>query len=97
MQIVFLASAVPDLRWFKTYYMRVFPEGRRNADQQYHALLKLLKSTPMVGEAVADFPDAREYPIRRTPFTVIYRVRPDQIQILRVLDQRSSYANDRRK
>ena len=37
MQIKFLAGAKKDLRWFKQYYMQVFPEGRVNADRNYHA------------------------------------------------------------
>ncbi len=97
MKIVFLASAKPDLRWFKRYYMAVFPEGRRNADQQYHVLLGLLKSSPMIGEPADDFRDAREHPIKNTPFTVIYRIQPEHIEILRLLDQRSGYSNERKR
>lgn len=95
MKIVFLAEAKGDLRWFKHYYMRVFPEGRRIADQRFKALLQLLKSNPMVGEEVESFPGTREFPIRSTPFSVIYRVRPNQIEVLRVFDQRSEFSNER--
>ena len=77
--------------------MTAFPEGRRNADQQFHAFQRLLLSNPFIGEAVADIPEARAFPIQKTPFTVIYRVKDDRIEVLRVLDQRSGYANERRK
>ena len=97
MNIVFLASAAPDLRWFQRYYMTVFPEGRRKADQQFQTLQKLLLTHPNIGERVEDFPNAREFPIQRTPFSVIYRVQGDRIEVLCVLDQRSGYANDRQR
>lgn len=97
MKIVFLDAAKPDLRWFKRYYITIFPEGRRNADQQYRALLKLLKSSPMIGEPADDFRNAREHPVKNTPFTVIYRIRPEHIEILRLLDQRSRFSNDRKR
>lgn len=93
MEIVFLASAKADLRWFKQYYMRVFPDGKKNADQQFHAFLNLLRTNPLIGEAVHGFVVAREFPIHRTPFTVIYRVGRKQIEILRVFDQRSEFSN----
>lgn len=97
MKIVFLRSATPDLRWFKRYYMTAFPEGRRNADQHFQAILSLLLSSPLIGGPVDDFQNAREHPIQKTPFSVIYRVKGERIEILRILDQRSGYANERRK
>jgi len=97
MKIVFLAAAKQDLRWFKTYYIQAFPEGRANADRQYRAMLQLLKTSPMIGAPTDDIPAAREYPIRNTPFSVIYRVKPDVIEILRVFDQRSGFANARKR
>ncbi|WP_039019230.1 type II toxin-antitoxin system RelE/ParE family toxin [Halocynthiibacter namhaensis] len=93
MKILILASAKPDLRWFKQYYMRVFPAGRESADHQFKSLLQLLKSNPDVGERVDGVPFVREFPIRKTPFTVLYRVQSEHIEILRVFDQRSEFAN----
>jgi plasmid stabilization system protein ParE len=46
-----------------------------------------------VGERVEGFPDVREFPIRRTPFAVLYRVQPDHVEILRIFDQRSDFSN----
>lgn len=96
MKILLLASAKADLRWFKRYYMQVFPSGRENADQQYRALLQLLRSNPDVGERVEGGASLREFPIWRTPFSVLYRVKPEHIEILRVYDQRSQFANEQR-
>ncbi len=33
MKLVFLASSIDDLRWFKQYYMNVFPEGKEKSQQ----------------------------------------------------------------
>ncbi len=97
MKIVFLDAAKLDLRRFKRHCTTIFPEGRRNADQQYRALLKLLKSCPMIGEPADDFRTAREHPVKNTPFTVIYRIRPEHIEILRLPDQRSRFSNHRKR
>jgi len=97
MNIVFLPSTKADLRWFKRYYTSVFPEGRRNADQQYRAFLALLRNHPMIGAPADGVPNAREHRIRNTPFSVIYRVTPDEIQIIRLSDQRSAFSNERKR
>ena len=88
MKIVFLASSIPDLRWFKNYYTRVFPEGRAKADSQLLATKKTLAANPFAGQPCEGIERAREYHILRTPFTFIYHVRPDRIEVLRVLDMR---------
>jgi plasmid stabilization system protein ParE len=95
MKIYILETAKDDLRWFKKYYMKVFPEGRQSADRQYRAMLELLRANPNVGERVEGQLITREFPIRRTPFSVLYRVKPEHIEILHVFDQRSEFANKR--
>lgn len=51
----------------------------------------------MVGHP-ADYEEgAREYPIQNTLISVIYRVQPGRVQILRVLDQRNQQANLRNR
>ena len=90
-------AAKPDLRWFKRHCITIFPESRRNAGQQYRALLKHLKSCPMIGEPADDFRNAREHPVKNTPFTEIYRIRPEHIEILRLSDQRSRFSNGRKR
>ena len=94
MQIKFLADAKADLRWFKQYYSRVFPAGRSKADQQYRALLMLLKSQPRAGHQDGDFPGVFEYVVPGIPFTVLYRINDDAIEIMRLYDQRSEFSND---
>lgn len=93
MKIKFLASSKPDLRWFKQYYTKTFPAGRENANRQYRAFLLLLRESPGIGRAVEDEKNTREYPIPRTPFTVLYRIMPEHIEVMRVYDQRSDFSN----
>lgn len=94
MKFVFLASAKPDLRWFKRYYAVSFPEGRRNADAQFLKTRELLMANPQIGHPLENLAGAREYSIPRTPFSFIYRVAGDAIVVLRVLDGRSEDSNE---
>lgn len=87
MEIVYLPSAVADLQWMRLYYSRVSPQGARRARQHLLAIERLLADNPHAGEAMG-IADVREFPIRRTPFSIIYRVRSRRLEILRVWDQR---------
>lgn len=49
---------------------------------------KVLLAAPFAGHPVGDN-DSREYVMPRTPFSVVYRVRGEQIQILLILDHRA--------
>jgi plasmid stabilization system protein ParE len=93
--LVFLPSSAADLRWFHHYYRSVFPAGRAKANRQFAALRRMLREMPGVGHASELVEGVLEYQIRNTPFTVIYRVRGEQVQVLRVYDQRSGFANAR--
>jgi len=96
MQIIFLPKARADLRWFKRYYLEVFPEGRSKAERQYRALMRVLKSNPKIGHPDDEHASVFEYVIPGIPFTVLYRLGPQVIEILRIYDQRSEFSNDRR-
>lgn len=87
MKIVYLSSAILDLIWFRRYYKVVFPEGRRKALQQLKAIERLLIDNPSLGQRSGN---AREFPISKTPFSIIYNATPDVIEVLRVWDQRRS-------
>jgi len=95
MKIIFLETAKYDLRWFKQYYARTFPEGRNNANRQYRAFLQTLKENPGIGHSDEWEMGLLEYHIPRIPFTVLYRVRSENIEILRLYDQRSDFSNCR--
>ena len=88
MKLVFLPSTRSDLLWMRTYYSRVSPEGARRAADQYRRVSSILRDNPLVGRPVEELEGVREFSIPRTPFSVIYRVVDDRIEVLRVWDQR---------
>ena len=88
MELVFLPSTQADLAWMRTYYTRVFPEGARQAAAQYARTRNLLLQNPLIGHAVEDGEGIREFSIPRMPFSFIYRVVDDRIEVLRVWDER---------
>ena len=52
--------------------------------------LALIPKRPHVGRPGA-VPGTREFPIGRTSYTIVYRIRSDAIQVLRILHQRRRY------
>ena len=83
MRLVFLRSAEGDLRWFRQYYENVFPDGGRRAWRQYAKAARRLVSLPLLGHP-SDGKGIREYAIGGLPFSFIYRVVDDRIEILRL-------------
>ena len=88
MRLVYLESAARDIAWFRYHYRSVFPAGSDNARANLKAIQSLLAANPYVGHRSDGRPDVREFPVKKTPFTLIYRVTPDQIEILRLWDSR---------
>ena len=88
MKLVFLSSARADLEWMRTYYTRIFPEGALRAAAQYARTRDLLRQNPLIGHTVEDAEGVREYSIPRMPFSFVYRVANDRVEVLRVWDQR---------
>ncbi|KZY33888.1 hypothetical protein A3731_19775 [Roseovarius sp. HI0049] len=88
MKIVFLESTVRDIQWFRYYYQSVFPEGSAKARARLRAIQSALAANPYIGQPSETRADIRDLPIPRTPFTLIYRVTPDRIEILRLWDNR---------
>ena len=88
MKLVFLPSTKTGLRWFHRYYTAVFREGKSNADRHFLAMKKTLASSPEIGRPVG-VKNYRIYMIPRTPFSVIYRIAGDRVEIVGVLDQRA--------
>lgn len=88
MRIVFLESAIQDVQWFRYYYRSVFPEGSAKARAQLKAIQVTLAANPYAGHPNDARNTLREFSIPRTPFTLVYRVTPTQIEILRLWDTR---------
>lgn len=87
MEIVYLESARDDLLWFRHYYEEVFTAGSERAKKQFVAVEILLKENPLIGQEVHRS-DVREFSIPKIPFSYIYRVQPQRIEVLRVWDER---------
>jgi plasmid stabilization system protein ParE len=88
MKIVFLESAAQDILWFRYYYQSVFPEGSAKARDRLKAIQTTLAANPYIGQPSDTVKTVREFSIPRTPFTLIYRVTPTQIEVLRLWDTR---------
>ncbi|MCV6594364.1 MAG: type II toxin-antitoxin system RelE/ParE family toxin [Silicimonas sp.] len=88
MRIVFLEEAAQDIQWFRFYYRSIFPEGSAKARAHLKAIQDTLAANPYAGDPSNIRKDIRELTIPRTPFALIYRVTPHQIEILRFWDIR---------
>ena len=88
MNLVFLPSARTDLLWMRAYFARVFPGGAKRTAEQYIRTSRVVRGNPLVGHLVEGTAGVREFPIPRTPFSFIYRVVDDRIEVLRLWDQR---------
>jgi plasmid stabilization system protein ParE len=88
MKIVFLEDAAQDIQWFRFYYQSIFPEGSKSARSNLKAIQLTLAANPYAGHPSDAREDVRELSVPRTPFSLIYRVTPDQIEILRLWDAR---------
>ena len=89
MQLVFLPSTRSDLVWMRTYYTRIFANGAKRAAEQYFRACGVIRKNPLIGHPVERLAGVREFSIPRTPFSLIYRVINDRIEVLRIWDQRS--------
>ena len=73
----------------RRYYEAVFPSGSKNAHKNYNSAKLTLKTNAYAGQVSEYAVGVREYHIHRTPFTFVYRVNAERIEVLRVLDNRS--------
>jgi plasmid stabilization system protein ParE len=88
MKIVFLKDTAQDIQWVRFHCQSVFPEGSSKARANLKAIQKTLAANPYAGHPSETREDVRELSIPRTPFSLIYRVMPAQIEILRLWDTR---------
>jgi plasmid stabilization system protein ParE len=88
MRLVLLPAAILDLAWVRSYCGRVFPEGAKGARPRIRASLRLIRDNPELGHPTHRA-GVRELVVPRTPFSLIYRVRGDRVELMRVWDQRA--------
>ena len=72
----------------RAYYAHIFPDGAKRAADQYRRTCGVIRENPLTGRPVEEMEDVREFSIPRTPFSFIYRVVDERIEVLRVWDQR---------
>ena len=94
MQIVYLPSTRAGLAWLRRYYATVFPAGSARAKQQFHMMERLLREHPQAGHPTT-VAGVRRLVIPRTPFSLVYRVTAERIEILEVRDDRRPPAVER--
>lgn len=91
MKIVYLPRTREDAQWLRRYYGAVFPAGAASARAHLRAAERLVTENPFIGRPTG-VQDARELPIGRTPFSLIYRVSADRLEVLRIWDGRADRA-----
>ena len=72
----------------RAYYVHIFPDGAKRAADQYRKTCGIISENPLVGRPVEEIEGVREFSIPRIPFSFIYRIVEDRIEVLRVWDQR---------
>ena len=72
MDLQFLETAQPGLRWFRRYYAEN-PQLRKSAALATFATARsLIKDNPFIGHRFEEMIDVREYPTGGTNFTILY-------------------------
>ncbi len=87
MKVIYLKSALEDLKWFFYYYDKVFSQGRKKAHKQFYAVESIIEENPYIGHVTKEN-NVREFCIPRIPFSVIYQIIDNRIEILHVWDER---------
>jgi plasmid stabilization system protein ParE len=88
MRIVYLKSAAADLLWLNHYYGSVFPEGKIRAKEQFRKVRAAIASNPCIGVEIDLGESVREFHVPKTPFSYLYRIKKDRIEIMRIFDNR---------
>jgi plasmid stabilization system protein ParE len=88
-KFAFRAKALEDLEWFEKYYTEIFPDGSERAMKQFFRTKENISSFPEIGRPFRS-KNQREYVIPGIPFSFVYRIRKDVIEVVRVFDLRSN-------
>jgi plasmid stabilization system protein ParE len=86
-RIIFLPEARRDAAWWRHYYRQAFPEGKISAFWRLNKTIGLLRENPYLGRPVPDYP-LQQLVIPNTPFKIIYRIRGERLEIVRLWDVR---------
>ena len=86
MRVIYLPSTKNDFIWLHEYYSSVFPDGSNKALNQLDVSAELLSLNPYIWKELEYW--LRDLVIARTPFSYIYRVTDNYIEVLRIWDNR---------
>jgi plasmid stabilization system protein ParE len=92
MKIAFRSKALDDLEWLEKYYSEVFPDGSKRAAEQFFKTKEIIKSFPEIGKPFKS-KGQREYVVPGIPFSFIYLIKKDLIEVVRIFDVRSDRQN----
>ena len=65
----------------RTCYVHVFPDGAKRAADPYRRTCGIISENPLVGRPVEEMEGVREFSIPRTPFSPVYRIVEDRIEV----------------
>lgn len=88
MELRYLETSEPGLRWFRAYYRQ---NPQLNLSRAIEALIRaenMLKEFPLSGSTYEDFDTVREYKIQGTAFSLLYTVARETVWIIDLRDQR---------
>lgn len=90
MNIQFLETAEPGLRWMVQYYRENPQLDRAKALQSYEAAKALLRDHAKGAERFEDFEEVWEKRILGTPFSILYTIRGQTVYVIDLRDQRGN-------
>jgi hypothetical protein len=88
MQVRFLETAEPGLRWFKQYYAARPELNWPVAREVLRATIAQLKANPYSGHTFDDFTEMFEKKLSKTAFSLLYTVHDQTIFVIALRDQR---------
>jgi plasmid stabilization system protein ParE len=92
LRVIVVGEARRDLAWWRRYYKHAFPESQLSASRHMAKTVGLLQENPFLGRSVENY-DLRQLPVPNTPFKIIYRIRGETLEIVRIWDMRRQPAH----
>lgn len=86
--IQYLETSEPALRWFRAYYRQNPQLDRTKAIVALIRAERALSEFPVSGSIYEDFAIVREFKIRGTAFSILYTVARETVWIIDLRDQR---------
>jgi len=93
MQLVWTESAISDLISIREYIERDNPEAAEIVADSILRSVEMLESNPMAGR-VGRVTGTRELVIAKYPYIIPYRIRGQQVELLRVIHSRREWPDE---